>query len=55
MMISFIFHVTLFKFVDRSFIQCNVHTGYQGGYLAFTPLNGYLKLLELSIMLIASH
>ncbi len=44
MMISFIFYVTLSKFVDCSFPQYNVHTGVLGGCLAFTPLDGYLKL-----------
>ncbi len=28
------------KFVDSSFPQCNVHTGVQGGCLAFTRLDG---------------
>ncbi len=44
MIIYFIYYVTLSKFVDSSFQQCNVHTGVQGGCLAFTPLDGYLKL-----------
>ncbi len=44
MIISFIYYVTLSKFVDSYFSQCNVHTGVQGGCLAFTPLGGYLKL-----------
>ncbi len=44
MIISFIYYVALSKFVDRSFPQCNIHTGVQGGCLAFTPLDGYLKL-----------
>ncbi len=44
MIISLIYYVTLSKFVDSCFPQCNVHTGVQGGYLAFTPLDGYLKL-----------
>ncbi len=35
------------KFVDSSIPQYNVHTGVQGGCLAFTPLDGYLKLCEL--------
>ncbi len=48
MMISFIYNVTLSKFVDSSFPQCNVHTVVQGGCLAFTPLDCYLKLWELS-------
>ncbi len=48
MIISFIYYVALSKFVDSSFPQCNAHTGDQGGCLAFTPLDGYLKLLELS-------
>ncbi len=39
--------MTLSKFVDSSFPQCNVHTGVQGGCLVFTPLDGYLKLSEL--------
>ncbi len=46
MIISFIYYVALFKFVDSSFPQCNVHTGSQGGCLAFTPLDGYIKLGE---------
>ncbi len=29
-------YVALSKFVDNSFPQCNVHTGVQGGCLAFT-------------------
>ncbi len=44
MIISFICYVTISKFVNGSFPQCNVHTGVQGGCLAFTPLDGYLKL-----------
>ncbi len=36
--------MALSKFVDSSFPQCNIHTGVQGGYLAFTPLDSYLKL-----------
>ncbi len=44
MIISFIYYVTLSKFVNSSFPQCNVHTGVQGGCLAFPPLDGYLKL-----------
>ncbi len=44
MIISFIYYVTLSKFVDSSFPQCNVHTGVKGGCLTFTPLDGYLKL-----------
>ncbi len=44
MIISFIHYVTFSKFVNRSFPQRNVHTGVQGGCLAFTPLDGYLKL-----------
>ncbi len=36
--------MTLSKFVDSSFPQCNVHTGVQGGWLAFTHLDGYFKL-----------
>ncbi len=47
MIISFIYYVALSKFVDSSFPQCNAHTGVKGGYLAFTPLEGYLKLWEL--------
>ncbi len=50
MIISFIYYVTLSKFVDSSFPQCNVHTGVQGGCLAFTPLDGYLKLWELKVI-----
>ncbi len=46
MIISFIYYVALSKFVNSSFPQCNVHTGVQGRYLAFTPLDGYLKLWE---------
>ncbi len=38
--------MTLSKFVDSSFPHCNVHTGVQGGCLAFTPFDGYLKLWE---------
>ncbi len=38
MIISFTYYVTLSKFVDSSFPQCNVHTGVQGGCLALTPL-----------------
>ncbi len=41
---SFIYYMTLLKFVDSSFPQCNVHTGVQGGCLAFTSLDVYLKL-----------
>ncbi len=44
MIISFIYHVTLSKFVNSSFPQCNVHTGVQGECLAFTPLGGYLTV-----------
>ncbi len=44
MIIYSIYYVTLSKFVGSSFPQCNVHTVVQGGYLAFTPLDGYLKL-----------
>ncbi len=44
MILSFIYYVTLSKFVDCSFPQCNVYTSVQGGCLAFTPLDGYLKL-----------
>ncbi len=44
MIIIFIYYVTLSKFVDSSFTQCNVHTGVQGGCLAFTPLDDYLRL-----------
>ncbi len=44
MIISFIYYVALSKFVDSSLPQCNVHTGVQGGCLAFKPLDGYLKL-----------
>ncbi len=29
--------MSLSKFVDSFFPQCNVHTGVQGGCLAFTP------------------
>ncbi len=47
MISSFLYYVTFSKFVNSSFPQCNVHTGVQGGYLAFTPLDGYLKLWEL--------
>ncbi len=46
MIISFIYYVTHSKFVDSSFPQCNVHTDVQDGWLAFTPLDGYLKLWE---------
>ncbi len=38
MIISFIYYVTLSKFVNSSFPQCNVHIGVQGGCLTFTPL-----------------
>ncbi len=48
MIISFIYYVALSKFVDSSFPQYNVHTGVQGGCLAFTLLNGYLKLSKLN-------
>ncbi len=44
MIISFIYYVTLPKFVDSCFPQFSVNTGVQGGCLAFTSLNGYLKL-----------
>ncbi len=44
MIIYLIYYVTLSKFVDSAFPQCNVHTDVQGGCLAFTPLDGYLKL-----------
>ncbi len=47
MIISFIYYVTLSKVVNSSFPECNIHTGVQGGCLAFTPLDGYLKLCEL--------
>ncbi len=50
MIISFIYYVTLSKFVDSSFPQCNVHTGVQGLCLAFTPLDGYLKMWELILV-----
>ncbi len=53
MIISFIYYVTLSKFIDSSFPQCNVHTGVQGGCLAFTPLDGYLKLWELSMLYVS--
>ncbi len=53
MIISFIYYVALSKFIDRSFPQCNVHTGIQGGCLAFTPFDGYLKLWELSHSILA--
>ncbi len=36
------------KFVNISFPQCNVYTGFQGGCLAVTPLGGYLRLSELT-------
>ncbi len=49
MIISFIYDVTLFKFVDSSFPQCNVQTGVQGRCLAFTPLDSYLKLWQFLI------
>ncbi len=39
MIISFIYYVTLSKFVDSSFPPCNVHTGVQGRCLAFTPIS----------------
>ncbi len=52
MIISFIYDVTLSKFVDSSFPQCNVHTGVQGVCVAFTPLDSYLKL---RIDLIVKH
>ncbi len=44
MIISFIYYVTLSKFVDSSFPQGNVHTGGQGGCLAFTRFDDHLKL-----------
>ncbi len=44
MILSSIYYAALSKFVDSPFPQCNVHTGVQGGYLAFTHLDGYLKL-----------
>ncbi len=47
MIISFIYCVILSKFINSSFPQCNVHTGVQSGCLAFTPLDGYLKLWEM--------
>ncbi len=47
MIISFIYYVTHSKFVNSSFPQCKVHTGFQGGCLAFTSLDAYLKLWEL--------
>ncbi len=46
MIISFIYYVPLSKFVNSSLTQCNVHTGVQGGCLAFTPLDVYLTLWE---------
>ncbi len=46
MIISFIYYVTLSKFFESSFPQCNVHTGVQGRCFTFTPLEGYLKLWE---------
>ncbi len=52
MIISFIYYATLSKFVDSSFPQCNVHTAVQGGCLAFTPLDGYLKLWELCLQIV---
>ncbi len=52
MIISFIYSVTLSKFVNSSFPQCNVHTGVQGGWLfqtvriveelASSPMEGIL-------------
>ncbi len=45
---SFIYYGTLSKVVDSFFPQCNDHTEVQGGCLAFTPLDGYLKLWELT-------
>ncbi len=44
MIISFIYNVTLSKFVNSSSQQYNAHTGVRGGCLAFTPFDGYLKL-----------
>ncbi len=51
MIISFIYYVALSKFVNSSFPQCNaIHPGDQGECLAFTPLDGYLKLWELAYL-----
>ncbi len=44
--------MTVSKFVDSSFPQCNVHTCVQSGYLTFTHLDGYLKQWELGICMI---
>ncbi len=44
MIILLMYYVALSEFVDSSFPEHNVHTGIQGGCLAFTPLDGYLKL-----------
>ncbi len=44
MIISVTYYVAPSKSVHRSFPQCNVNTGVLGGCLAFTPLDGYLKL-----------
>ncbi len=40
MTLSFIYYLTLSKFVDSSFPQCNVYTGVHDGCLAFTSLDG---------------
>ncbi len=55
MIISFINYLTLSKFVDSSFPQCNVHTDVQGGCLAFTHLDVYLKVCELHTITICSY
>ncbi len=45
MIISFIYYVALSKFSTApSNNAMFTHTGVQGGCLAFTPLDGYLKL-----------
>ncbi len=44
MIISIIYYAALSKFVNSSFPQFNVDTGVQGGCLAFTPLDCFLKL-----------
>ncbi len=46
--------MALSKFVNSSFPQCNVHTCVYGGCLAFTPLDGYLKLGELKFICVLS-
>ncbi len=44
MIFSFIYYVALSKFVNSSFSQYNVHTGVQGGCLAFTNCENTVQM-----------